>query len=790
MPQIFVSYAHADHALLEKFLAALLPMADRIGLTVWWDQELQAGQKWDARIRAAIDESDVFLCFVTNAFLRPGGYIMKTELVKIREAEKSRHALVLPVIAESSHWSDEFGEIQAVPKTKKKALKPIVKWSPRSEGFHEASVQLKKPMLDFLNALPAKPDPGPGPAMAPTPTGFTLVGRRPSETEQADPALRGHHGDVLDALNELEPYLDRLGNVDPKLVSAIRAYAEIAKTNFADLSLDRLWSLGGRLCERVETVARGELAEIFDERTLRDVTGELNRLRNSHAVLIMGTEEGRALTARVATYRSAPRPIGETEAAALGVLTPMTRQAGLLEPATRGFVTQVTTPLAEGTERLDEIEAGLRTAVHAIAAFAAVLDPLLRDRPNQPADTAGLRRRFAGDPNLDTILAAFAYIEDNTAAVGTFARENPDLRRYVERTLEALGGIRRAPLRDPGEPPPGFDANEVAAMILRGEHVPREWIPHIKELHFGGESELADLSPLADFKQLRRLFVSGASVSNLAPLAGLTKLEELNLVQTSVSDLTPLAALTNLTSLLVWQTSVSDLTSISGLTNLTTLYVWWTSVSDLAPLTGLTNLMILNVTGTSVSDLAPLAGLRNLTSLDVSATSVSDLAPLAGLKNLVNLDVASTSVSDLAPLAGLKNLMSLDVSETSVSDLTPLAELATLKDLHISHTPIQGLEGLAAWANLASLDASGITGPVRWPLSWPATLTQLNLSGSWWPENRKLPNVPWRIDPDGTVHDVGGDRPYPFQYWVDTLERARNEQTDAVSFDPPDEAVP
>ena len=746
MTQIFISYAHDDHALLEKFLAALLPMTERIGITVWWDQELHAGQKWDARIRAALEESDVFLCFVTNAFLKPGGYIMKTELPAIRAAEASRHTLVLPVIAEPSHWIDDFGDTQAVPKTKKKALRPIVKWSPRSEGFHEASVQLKKPMLDFLNALPAKPDPGPGPAMAPTPKGFALVGRRPSESEQADPSLRGHHGDILDSLKQLEPFLDRLDNVDPQLVSAIRDYAAIASADFAALSLDRLWSLGSRLCERVETVARGDLAEIFDERTLRNVTGELNRLHNSHAVLIMGTEEGRALTARVVAYRSAPRPFAEAEGTALGVLTPMTRQHGLLEPATRTFVTKVTTPLVEGTERLDEIEAGLRTAVHAIAAFAAVLDPLLRDRPAEPADPTALRRRFAGDPNLDTILAAFAFIETNSAAVGTFARENADLRRYVERTLEALGGIRRAPLRDPGEPPPDFDEDEVREMVLRGEAPPRSWLPWV-----------------------RNLVLTGTKVSDLSPIAGATGLQNLDLSVTEASDLSPIAGATGLQALYLSRTKVSDLSPIAGATELHTLDLSGTKVRDLSPIAGATRLQVLYLSETEVRDLSPIAGATGLHSLYLWETKVSDLSPIAGATGLQNLYLSATEVSDLSPIAGATGLQTLYLTATEVSDLSPIVGVTGLRTLDLSWTKVSDLSLLSAYPVLAILNTSRLERVVSWPTVWPSSLQQVNLRGSAWPEGQALPDAPWLIAPDGTVRCGEGEPPAPFKWWIEPL---------------------
>lgn len=657
MTQIFVSYAHADHEALEKFLVALGPVAARLDLVLWHDDELQAGQKWDARIRAAIDASDIFICFVTNGFLKPGGYILKTELPAIRAAEKSRGALILPVIVEPSHWADEFSDTQAVPKTKRTPeLRPISKWKSKQEGFHEASVQLKTPIIAFVNALPPRPDPGPGPTMAPTPNGFAIVGRRPTDVECADPSLADLHRDILKALAEIAPHLDRLGNVDPKLVRAVKSYAAEADRPFAEVALDRLWSKGALLCDRIETVSDAEMAEVLDPRHLRDLKGDLDRLHRSHSALIMSTTQGRDLVAKVTTHRSATQLVGARERAAHDVLSRMTEQKGLLEPATRRFVEEVSEPLGEGTERLDEIEAGIRTAVHAIAAFHGVFDDLLRRRPAGRPDEAEIRRRFADDANLAAILAAFDYLGRNGPPIAAFAADVPELRRYVERVSEVLAGIRRKPLRDPGEPPPGFDMDKVHEMILAGIAPPADWAPWVTKLSFIGKKELVDLSPLM----------------------GLTALRHLDLWSTGVTDLTPISGTTGLQRLETSRTAVTDLTAISGATGLQRLVIIGTGVTDLTPISGATGLQSLNICGTGITDLSPI---ERFTALD-------------------------------------------------------------------------------------DLDASDLDDVTKWPENWPASLRQLNLRRSNWPGGRPLPEVPWRIDPDGTVPRGVGESPAPFRWWL------------------------
>ena len=729
MTQIFVSYAHADHDLLERFLANLRPVILRIELDLWWDDDLKAGQKWDARIRAAVDASDIFVCFVTNDFLA-SNYIMREELPAIRAAEKSRGALVLPVIVKKSHWTDHFGETQAVPKTKNKALRPIANWNPRDDGFHEATVQLKHGIIEFENTRPKIPDPGPGPAMVPTPAGFALKGSIPSEAEREDPDLRAHHDALRDALDELKPYVDRIGNVDPKLARAIAKYDAVVGPDFSALHIDKMWSIGAQLCERIEVADANALVETLDRRAVNDILSDLNRIHNEHAALILGTEQGRALTARVLAYRSAAQPLARIEKSAAAVLRPMTAQRDLLEPQTRAFVEDVTRPVQDGTERVDEIEAALRTAVHAIIAFGVSLDGVLKNRPNRKVDPAFIESMFADDPNLGAIQAAFRFLNRHRTAVEDFARSNPDIRRYMEQLTGALNGEKRKVLRDPIEPPDDFDLAQVHEMILRGETPPREWIPYIVELDLGGEASFVDIASLAALSNLRTLHLEGTTIVDVASIAVLTKLKTLNLAYTPVRDLTPLTALTSLENLELAGTQVKNLIPLAALTSLETLGLSDTKVADVSPLAALTSLYRIDLSDTQVADVAPLAPLASLWMLDLYNTPIVNIQPLAALANLKSLFLSSTAVADIAPLAALTNLRTLLLSDTQVASIAPLASLANLESLFLANTQVADIAPLAALANLRTLTLSQTPVADVAPLAALAKLETLTLKGT------------------------------------------------------------
>ena len=71
-------------------------------------------------------------------------------------------------------------------------------------------------------------------------------------------------------------------------------------------------------------------------------------------------------------------------------------------------------------------------------------------------------------------------------------------------------------------------------------------------------SQVIDLSPLAELKNLKRLDLWSTEVSDLTPLAELKMLKELELQQSQVSDLSPLIELKNLSYLGLMSTPVGD----------------------------------------------------------------------------------------------------------------------------------------------------------------------------------------------------------------------------------------
>lgn len=109
-------------------------------------------------------------------------------------------------------------------------------------------------------------------------------------------------------------------------------------------------------------------------------------------------------------------------------------------------------------------------------------------------------------------------------------------------------------------------------------------------------SELIDLSPLAEFLELRSLNLACTGVTDLSPLSGLASLQSLDLGSTGVTDLSPLSGLAGLQRLSLFSTGVKDLLPLSGLQGLQSLILQGCEgVTDLSPLESLPRLQSLNL---------------------------------------------------------------------------------------------------------------------------------------------------------------------------------------------------
>lgn len=94
--RIFLSYARNDQSVVERIRAAL----NAAGFDVFLDtKDLPLGQEYNARIKLAVEEADLFIFLASATSVRPGSYAM-TKLSFAERKWPNPSGYVLPVLLE------------------------------------------------------------------------------------------------------------------------------------------------------------------------------------------------------------------------------------------------------------------------------------------------------------------------------------------------------------------------------------------------------------------------------------------------------------------------------------------------------------------------------------------------------------------------------------------------------------------------------------------------------------------------------------------------------------------
>jgi len=263
-----------------------------------------------------------------------------------------------------------------------------------------------------------------------------------------------------------------------------------------------------------------------------------------------------------------------------------------------------------------------------------------------------------------------------------------------------------------------------------------------------GNTNVVDLEPLAECRQLKYLSLFRSRCQSLEPLRQL-RLETLVLEETP-HDFANLEPLKDMTSLRHLNLRLNK--SIKGIFHLEKVPLVSLEAPEcqkLESLEGLntTELQGLNIAGSPIKSLEPLAGAPRLQNLNAQLTEISDLEPLKDVRSLRHLNLRlNRSIKSLLHLESVP-LATLEANECTNLDSLEGLNTTELQDLNIEASPIMSLEPLAGAQRLESLNVNLTQVSDLSPLKTLPQLKQLfiklpeTVQGPLWNQVQGLPHL-------------------------------------------------
>jgi len=138
--EAFISYSHADTAMLDVFHKHLAQMK-RDGLIAdWTDREINAGARFEQKIQQALMNMQIFIALLSPDYIA-SKYCYEKELTKALEWEAQGRITIIPVILHPCDWlNTPFKDFKALPRDGK----PVSEWENVNTAWLDVILSIRK----------------------------------------------------------------------------------------------------------------------------------------------------------------------------------------------------------------------------------------------------------------------------------------------------------------------------------------------------------------------------------------------------------------------------------------------------------------------------------------------------------------------------------------------------------------------------------------------------------------------------------------------------------------------
>lgn len=154
-------YTAEDAPLVDHFLTRKQSLNKEFAGINWMETPIPTGEYWVAGHTSQLSETDVFLLFVSNAFMH-SSFINQMEFKHIIDRYKANNAIVVPILIDDCPWDIDFNsddysfsmkELQVLPKNQN----PIKNWKASEPAFEAIEKDIDTIIASKLVRTESKP---------------------------------------------------------------------------------------------------------------------------------------------------------------------------------------------------------------------------------------------------------------------------------------------------------------------------------------------------------------------------------------------------------------------------------------------------------------------------------------------------------------------------------------------------------------------------------------------------------------------------------------------------------
>jgi TIR domain len=151
MVSVFISYAHADEKLKDRFLVHLGALKRERLIGVWHDRMLRPGEHLDSAVEAELAASDLVILLISPDFIH-SEYCTEKEMQRAFARAKDGQCKVAPVIVKPCQWRNipidaggRLGDFLATPRDGR----PVTQWPKgRDAAWSSVVADIRRLIMD------------------------------------------------------------------------------------------------------------------------------------------------------------------------------------------------------------------------------------------------------------------------------------------------------------------------------------------------------------------------------------------------------------------------------------------------------------------------------------------------------------------------------------------------------------------------------------------------------------------------------------------------------------------